>query len=74
MVNRPEKFYVLVWNKKERKAEFRIRFKKKVLDLLVRPNLIIFALQNRISIFDRSTLKNLKKVPINPENGMFFLN
>ena len=70
MVNRPEKFYVLVWNIKERKPEFRIRFKKKVLDVVIRPRIVIFSLQNRLSIFDRKTLKNLKKIPINPDNGM----
>ena len=65
-----EKFYVLVWDLKKKKPEFKIRFRSRVIETLIRPKLIFFALKDRLSIFERSSLSHLLKVPIKSPEGI----
>ena len=68
-MNSKEKFYVLIWNLKEKKPDFKIRFKRKILKTLVRPKLVLFVLENRLSFFARDSLSHLIKIPIQYEDG-----
>lgn len=64
-----EKFYVLVWNLRTKKPEFKIRFRQQILRMAIRPSLVVFALANRVSIFERASLTHLLKVPIRLPEG-----
>ena len=64
-----EKFYVLVWDLKKKKPEFKIRFRHKIIETVIRPKLVFFALENRLSIFERNSLIHLLKLPIRSKEG-----
>jgi hypothetical protein len=64
-----EKFYVLVWNLKLKKPEFKIRFRHKIKEMVIRSRLVFFVLENRLSIFERNTLTHILKLPIKSPNG-----
>lgn len=60
---------MLVWNLQTKKPEFKIRFRQQILKMAIRPKLVIFALANRVSVFERATLTHLVKVPIKLAEG-----
>ena len=64
-----EKLYVLVWDLEKKRPEFKVRFKHRVLDLVVRPKLVFFAFENRLSVFERRTMTHILKLPVKTKTG-----
>lgn len=55
------KNYVWIWNKKNKKPESKLAFKRKVLETVIRNQFVVFVLENRFSFFKKNSYEHLLK-------------